>query len=649
MKKLFFVVVLSIPVILALQSYNKPHLPNKTLVDSVCFSRDVLPIFLSNCGMSGCHDATTHAEGYNLTTYSGIMRGIVAYNPSGSKCYTVANKNEMPPSPRTPLTAAQKQTILTWINQGAKNTTCTDTGCDSVNVTYDATIKPILQTNCIGCHSGSAPSGGINLTNDANNEVIKNRILCTVSGGSGCSAMPPGTKLTNCQIAQIRKWSGGGTTPTPCDSVNVTYQGTIIPILQANCYGCHSGLTISAGIDLTDTTMVRNLRNKILCTIVKGAGCKPMPPSGSLTTCQIAQVRRWINTIPQTPCDTNNFTYNGAIKPILQSQCISCHSKPTPQANIDLTDDAMNEKIKSKILCSVTKGSGCAVMPPAGMLNACQTTQIRKWAGNITSIPCDTTTVTYTGSVKPLLQYRCISCHNTTYPLGGIDLTNDTLVKLMRGKIVCSVNREAGCSAMPPVTPLTACEKTIIKKWISSVDNKPCDTTKITYNGTITAILQERCIGCHSGNTAAGGLDLTDSALVFDLQGIIVGTATRQPGYKPMPPSVSLTTCEMLQLQKWYDELNTTGVDFAERVIPELQVLPTVVQDAGTVRFKLTTDANVVISMYSTTGKEINRITTARFKAGTHDVTFTTQHLSHGVYFIRMKANNIIRTVMFVH
>ncbi|MBL7976522.1 MAG: hypothetical protein JNJ85_16510, partial [Candidatus Kapabacteria bacterium] len=93
MKKLFFVVVLSIPVILALQSYNKPHLPNKTLVDSVCFSRDVLPIFLSNCGMSGCHDATTHAEGYNLTTYSGIMRGIVAYNPSGSKCYTVANKN----------------------------------------------------------------------------------------------------------------------------------------------------------------------------------------------------------------------------------------------------------------------------------------------------------------------------------------------------------------------------------------------------------------------------------------------------------------------------------------------------------------------------------------------------------------------------
>ena len=31
---------------------------------SLCFERDILPIFISNCAKSGCHDASSHQEGF---------------------------------------------------------------------------------------------------------------------------------------------------------------------------------------------------------------------------------------------------------------------------------------------------------------------------------------------------------------------------------------------------------------------------------------------------------------------------------------------------------------------------------------------------------------------------------------------------------
>ena len=45
---------------------------------AICFERDILPIFNSKCAMSGCHDAGTAAEGYDLSNYKKIISdGIV--------------------------------------------------------------------------------------------------------------------------------------------------------------------------------------------------------------------------------------------------------------------------------------------------------------------------------------------------------------------------------------------------------------------------------------------------------------------------------------------------------------------------------------------------------------------------------------------
>src|SRR6185369_2683308 len=41
--------------------------------DTVYFANDILPLFISNCAKSGCHDAASHQEGIILDTYSHII------------------------------------------------------------------------------------------------------------------------------------------------------------------------------------------------------------------------------------------------------------------------------------------------------------------------------------------------------------------------------------------------------------------------------------------------------------------------------------------------------------------------------------------------------------------------------------------------
>jgi hypothetical protein len=102
------------------------HEPNIETLPEVCFERDVLPIFQTNCAISGCHDATSKTEGYNLSDYESITsNGIEKGNAGKSKVYKamITGIGEiMPPSGALP--EAQRQLILVWIEQGAKNTTC---------------------------------------------------------------------------------------------------------------------------------------------------------------------------------------------------------------------------------------------------------------------------------------------------------------------------------------------------------------------------------------------------------------------------------------------------------------------------------------------------------------------------------------------
>ena len=84
--------------------------------------------------------------------------------------------------------------------------------CDTTNVTYAATIVPIMANNCNSCHNASSGNGII--TADYTNlkkTVASGRLIIDVNWTAGADQMPKGApKLSPCILAQINKWVKNG-------------------------------------------------------------------------------------------------------------------------------------------------------------------------------------------------------------------------------------------------------------------------------------------------------------------------------------------------------------------------------------------------------------------------------------------------------
>ncbi len=191
-----------------------PAIPGCVSNGDICFESSVLPIFLSSCAKSGCHNAQSREEGIVLDSYANIMKkGIVPGNARESELYKVlfqTGEDRMPPDGA--LSQAQKDSIAAWINQGAKNTTNCNCACDTARYTYAAVIQPILTNNCVGCHKPGALSVGIDLSTytSVKTQVANGKLWGSVSHATGYSPMPQGGKLSDCQISQISKWIDAG-------------------------------------------------------------------------------------------------------------------------------------------------------------------------------------------------------------------------------------------------------------------------------------------------------------------------------------------------------------------------------------------------------------------------------------------------------
>lgn len=185
--------------------------------NEVCFESQVLPIFQSNCAKSGCHDAASSQEGYVFDSYANIIKkGIRPGRADNSDVYEVlfeTGSKKMPRPPNPDLTPEQKALIGRWINEGAKNTVNCGIVCDTTQFKYAANISVIANTYCTGCHGGTAPAGGINLSTHSGIQTValSGRLVGAVSHAPGYSPMPKNAnKLSACQITQIRKWVDAG-------------------------------------------------------------------------------------------------------------------------------------------------------------------------------------------------------------------------------------------------------------------------------------------------------------------------------------------------------------------------------------------------------------------------------------------------------
>ncbi len=85
--------------------------------------------------------------------------------------------------------------------------------------------------------------------------------------------------------------------------------------------------------------------------------------------------------------------------------------------------------------------------------------------------PCDATLKsTYTSSIKLIVAYNCVSCHNSTYTGGNVNLETYDQVKLYstNGKLINSILRNSGYNPMPPTQALATCQTQRIQQWISN-------------------------------------------------------------------------------------------------------------------------------------------------------------------------------------
>ena len=188
--------------------------PGDTTTHGLCFNQDILPIHVSYCAKSGCHDATTQQGDIILTSYQNVMNTaeVSPGNPLSSKLYTVLVTNDvgdkMPPVGSQHLSNNEINLIRQWISEGAINdNTCT--ACDTSNITYSGTISSTINSSCVGCHSGSAPSGGISLGsyNDVHSRID---LIWTAINPGAVKPMPPSGTLSICRIKQIKIWKDAG-------------------------------------------------------------------------------------------------------------------------------------------------------------------------------------------------------------------------------------------------------------------------------------------------------------------------------------------------------------------------------------------------------------------------------------------------------
>jgi hypothetical protein len=192
--------------------------------------------------------------------------------------------------------------------------------CDPDTVYFQNDILPLLLSSCgtNGCHDEGTAQEGIILTSylhvmqsdvvkafDPNDSEMYEKI--TENDPDKRMPPPPRLPLNQGQIDMIYTWIAQGALDNSCDAgdcdtLNVTFSGTIFPMIQNRCYGCHSGPEPQSGISLENYASVSAAAaiapgnpGSLLGAVTGAQGNSPMPKNGPpLPDCNIEQIKKWI-------------------------------------------------------------------------------------------------------------------------------------------------------------------------------------------------------------------------------------------------------------------------------------------------------------------------------------------------------------------
>ncbi|MCF8304777.1 MAG: cytochrome c [Bacteroidales bacterium] len=88
------------------------------------------------------------------------------------------------------------------------------------------------------------------------------------------------------------------------------------------------------------------------------------------------------------------------------------------------------------------------------------------------------------------------------------------------------------------------------------MSNTDCDTTNVTYSGTVQPILNANCASCHNETTANGNVIVSNYPDLMTVvnNGRFWGAINHEPGYTPMPQGGGkLSECRLAKIRKWID------------------------------------------------------------------------------------------------
>lgn len=190
------------------------------------------------------------------------------------------------------------------------------------------------------------------------------------------------------------------------------------------------------------------------------------------------------------PCDPNVVYFAQDIQPLLAAACAqpACHDAVNPAEGIrldnysGLMNSPENDLVvagnpgASEILEVLLETDPDKVMPPppASPLSAAQIELISDWieqgALNLSCEDCDTTVVTYSADIAPLIANRCATCHSGNSPSGSLRLTqhSDVVAAVQSRNLMNAVKRLPGVAAMPPSGALSDCEVATLQIWVEN-------------------------------------------------------------------------------------------------------------------------------------------------------------------------------------
>ncbi len=492
----------------------------------VLFQQQVLPLLESSCSYSTCHDADFRAGGISMSSYEEIAPQISPGNPEKSLLYQLITNPDpnqsMPPPPRESMGEVYVNLLRVWIEQGAQNTicksrcsyrpirleeiTCLDNGTpelvedDSISFSINPSGKNLGEKYRVtgpGVNLLVEYGAALNFKFPVGEHITlrikdENDQLCTFTMEIPTKDICRSIELTatdSCKLESIGLEDVSCfNNETPNDSTDDRILFTLNPSGSFSGSG-YQGLGIQGDSSFIfqggygdinafqsppgyagkgDVTLIiRDLQDGscLFEAVLSDPGS--CPALGSEESCSLIDAG-----LGDIVCHDNNTPDN------LLDDFFSFSLSPTGiglGSSFSVVLDSLQwsgqygvENVLSLPEGSLGKGDIQIILIDEDNPNCTLTVQVEDPKTCIDT--CDVSDISFSNTISPLMEAKCVSCHNGPMGSGEVDLSNYQAIKeqVETGALFGSIHGDEGYELMPPAGKLPLCEIQQIKLWIDS-------------------------------------------------------------------------------------------------------------------------------------------------------------------------------------